>query len=80
MQPWVQLRKEHPELLEGISIMQQPAAVLDGAIHKWRLEDLAEAAEAKLHARPGQKLGFRVELRNQPSLLPTISTILLLLS
>ena len=42
MAGYVELRKEHPELFVGITLMQQPAAFLDGVIHQWRLEDLAE--------------------------------------
>ena len=42
MAQYVALRKEHPELFENITVMQQPAAFLDGVLHQWRLEDLAE--------------------------------------
>ena len=39
MQSFVDLRKEHPELFEGLKVYQQPAAFLDGVIHRWILED-----------------------------------------
>ena len=32
LQGWVELRKEHPELFEGVTIMQQPAGFVDAAL------------------------------------------------
>ena len=40
MVTWRKLRKEHPELLEGIRVWQQPSAVMDSVLQKWDLEDL----------------------------------------
>ena len=40
MKPWVELRARAPELFEGITVMQQPAAVSDSVIMSWALEEL----------------------------------------
>ena len=41
MQAWRALRKERPELFEGISVMQQPAAVVDSVITTWSIMEMA---------------------------------------
>ena len=38
---YVKLRKERPELLEGLVIMQQPSATFDEVIMSWDVKDLA---------------------------------------
>ncbi len=40
MRSFVQLRSTHPKLFDDISVLQQPAAFLDGALHSWRLLEL----------------------------------------
>ena len=42
MKPWRDLRAACPELFEDITVMQQPAAVVDAVIMSWILEDLGE--------------------------------------
>ena len=39
MQSWRNLRSKCPELFEGISLMQQPAAVMDSILNNWALEE-----------------------------------------
>jgi hypothetical protein len=41
MQAWRALRQERPELLEGISVTQQPAAVVDSVITTWSIMEMA---------------------------------------
>ena len=43
MLPWRQLRCKSPELFAGISLMAQPAAVVDSIIQGWQLEELGES-------------------------------------
>ena len=38
MKPWRDLREKSPDLFEGVSLMQQPAAVVDSIIMSWVLE------------------------------------------
>ena len=37
MQSWRELRSKSPELFEGISLMQQPATVMDNILNNWAL-------------------------------------------
>ena len=39
MQSWRELRSKSPELFEGITLMQQPAAVMDNILNNWVLEE-----------------------------------------
>ena len=42
MKGFVDLRKKQPGLFKDLIVMQQPAAFLDGVLHKWVLEDQAK--------------------------------------
>ena len=41
MKKWVELRSKCPEMFVGFSIVQQPAAVTDGAVQHWRIRELS---------------------------------------
>ena len=41
MQAWRDLRAKRPDLFEGISVMQQPAAVVDSVITCWTIGEMA---------------------------------------
>ena len=40
MQGWRDLRAARPNLFRFVEVMQQPAAVTDSLIHKWRVKSL----------------------------------------
>jgi hypothetical protein len=42
MLAWQTLRWKRPELFEGLSVMAQPAAVVDNIIQAWQLEELGD--------------------------------------
>ena len=42
MKSWRDLRDQRPDLFEGISLMQQPAAVVDSVITTWSIMEMAE--------------------------------------
>ena len=39
MAAWVKLRNERPDLFELVDVMQQPAAVMDGVLFSWVVEE-----------------------------------------
>ena len=41
MKKWVELRSKCPEMFVGLSVMQQPAAVTDGVVQHWRIQELS---------------------------------------
>ncbi len=51
MKPWRDLRARCPELFEGLSLMQQPAAVVDSIIMAWVLEEQAKLYPCSLWQR-----------------------------
>ena len=42
MQGWRDIRSNHPELLKGLSVTQQPAATMDNIIMSWVIEEEAD--------------------------------------
>ena len=42
MHKWVELRSKFPHMFNNLSIMQQPAAVIDGVLQMWRIHELSE--------------------------------------
>ena len=42
MQGWRDIRSNHPELLKGLSVTQQPAATMDNIIRSWVIEEEAD--------------------------------------
>ena len=51
MQSWRDLRQKCPELFEGISVMQQPAAFVDSIITTWCIMEMAEKYPCMLWQR-----------------------------
>ena len=51
MKAWRDLREVAPELFEGLSVMAQPAAVVDQVITQWSLEELGEHYPCSLWQR-----------------------------
>lgn len=42
MHKWVELRSKFPHMFNNLSIMQQPAAVIDGVLQMWRIQELSQ--------------------------------------
>jgi hypothetical protein len=61
MRSFVTLRKKHPDMFQGMDIMQQPAAYLDGVIHQWRLLDLQSLYPQTIWQRDALRTTFTEE-------------------
>ena len=84
MKGWRTIRHEAPEALEGITVMQQPAAFLDGVIHLWSLEDLAArygrsvwqrdalATHSTAEAEAAMQAGWQIQALIQGGMTPVL--------
>ena len=68
LKSYVDLRNKEPALFEGIEVYSQPAAVVDGIIMQWMMEEQAAAFPCSMWCRDMLQSGQSVQVRLVQSL------------